>query len=86
MSCRKHPTRALKKVILDALMVVATYIFLTHVMDHSMPHPEHVITFLCVWIPSMYFLRAIDCEHADQLPRVAFWTMASKMFTSLSLP
>jgi len=87
MKCKNNPTRALVRVIIDACAVLAVYIFLTAFLDHaSPPDPEHIATFLCVWIPVMYFLRAIDCEHADQLPRVAFWTMATKMFTSLATP
>jgi hypothetical protein len=84
-TCRSHPGKCLGQVCFDGIVIVAIYSLLTWVMNHDAVNTDASLTFLSLWIPVQYLLKALDLEYSDQLARVAGWTLGNKLFSILTI-
>lgn len=82
--CRSHPEKCLRQVVIDALVIIGLFAFLTSFVDHQTPSVDQIITFLTVWTPILFLLKTMDLENTEQFGRVAMWTLATKVFTILT--
>ena len=83
-SCRSHPGKCLGQVVFDGLVIVAIYAILTWVLNQDVVSADASLTFLSMWIPVNYILKALDLEYSDQLARVAGWTLGNRLFSILT--
>ena len=54
-------------------------------IDGVVPDIDRIVGFLAIWTCIMFLLKALDVEQSDQFARVAFWTIATKVFGLLTV-
>lgn len=97
MGCSADPTRdddknfppcpllSLKKVLLEAILIVGSYVALSMVLDNGGSlSSEGILTFLTVFIPISFVLKAASVDYDDQLARVAMFQLGVKLFNVLA--
>jgi hypothetical protein len=82
--CKRNPSRCLRQVVLEAVVVVGLFAMMTYIMDQQCPTLDQTATFLSIWIPVIFVLKLLDVENTEQFGRVAMWTVASKLFAILT--
>jgi hypothetical protein len=82
--CDESPDVLLMEVLKETLVLLTIYTLFTTFSEHRLPHAENVALFLSVWVPSYFSLKVFSCQWAEQLPRVAAWTLAAKYVGLLS--
>lgn len=83
-NCRENPAACLGQVVVDGCVIVMLFGFLSYTIDAQMPSMENSAAFLSVWVPVLFLLKAMELEYADQLARVAGFTLATKIFAILT--
>lgn len=83
--CREKPGQCLRQIILDGIIIVALYSILTHAIDGVTPDLDKMLGFLSVWTAIIFLLKSLDVDQSDQFARVAFWTIATKIFGILTV-
>jgi hypothetical protein len=83
----KHdPIKIFGQVVLDAFILIASYAFVSCVMDSCETiHTNGVLLFLTVFIPLGMFVRSMEVEYQEQLTRVAFFHLATKIFNAMTI-
>lgn len=84
-SCRERPARCLRQIILDGVVIIVLYSLLTHAIDGAAPDIDRMLGFLSLWTAIMFLLKSLDVDQSDQFARVAFWTIATKVFGILTV-
>lgn len=82
-NCKDTPNECLWQCIVDAMVFVTMFTSMSFLIDHRGPNINNILTFVSVWIPTLFLLKAMDLEYSDQLARVIGWSLGSKMFSSL---
>ena len=82
--CKLDPNACLWQCCVDAIVFVILFSAMSMLIDHRRPNIDSLVIFLSIWIPTLFFLKAMDLEYSDQLARVAGWTLAQKMFSVMS--
>ena len=85
VKCKEKPMDCLRQIILDGVIICVLYSILTHMIDGVPPDIDRIFGFLAVWTAIMFLLKALDVEQSDQFARVAFWTIATKVFGILTV-
>lgn len=83
--CRKNPMACFRQVVIDGMVIVVMFTFLSWHINHELPAPTSLIDFMTVWTPMLFVLKAMDLEYSDQLARVAGWTLGTKVFNILTI-
>lgn len=83
--CRDKPAECLRQILLDGVVIIGLYSFLTHIVDGVAPDFDKMAGFLALWTSIMFLLKSMDLEQSDQFSRVAFWTIANKVFGLLTV-
>lgn len=83
--CKEKPVECLRQILLDGIVICILYSILTHMIDGVVPDIDRIFGFLAVWTCIMFLLKALDVEQSDQFARVAFWTIATKVFGILTV-
>ena len=78
--CKKDKLQCLKQVVIDGLVFVAIFAMLTHMVDNRDVDPTSLMKFFGLYVPTVFALRILDLEYADQFARVAGWSLAAKLF------
>lgn len=84
-NCKQRPLRCLRQIVLDGVMVCILYSILAHMVDGVVPNFDKIFLFLALWTAIMFLLKSLDVEQSDQFSRVAFWTIATKVFGILTV-
>jgi hypothetical protein len=83
--CKKKPLKCLRQIVFDGLIIVVLYSLLTRVVDKVMPNIDDMIGFLAIWTGVMFLLKNLDIDNAEQFYRVAFFSIATKVFGILTV-
>lgn len=83
--CRDKPAKCLRQILLDGVIIIGLYSLLTHIVDGVAPDFDKMAGFLALWTSIMFLLKSLDLEQSDQFARVAFWTIATKVFGILTV-
>lgn len=83
--CKEKPVACLRQILLDGAVICILYSILTHMIDGVVPDIDRIVGFLAIWTCIMFLLKALDVEQSDQFARVAFWTIATKVFGLLTV-
>lgn len=83
--CKTKPLKCLRQIVFDGIVVVTLYSLLTRVVDHQVPNIDDMLGFLAMWTAVMFLLKNLDIDQADQFYRVAFFSIASKVFGILTV-
>ena len=83
---RKTPLKCLGRVLLDAAVIVGAYAALSFALDKgSSVSLDATATFVAVFVPIAYAIKALDMEYHDQLARVAAFHLGTKVFNVLTM-
>ena len=75
----------MRSVLLDASVIAGTYAVLALALDKgSSLSLDGALTFFAVFVPLAFGIKALNLEYSDQLPRVAFFHLATKIFNVLA--
>jgi len=81
-----NPTKALAQVIVDGIVIAASYVFLSVALDNGdSVKMSGLVTFFSVFIPLGFFLRTMDLEYQETLGRVAMFQVGTKVFNILTM-
>jgi hypothetical protein len=84
--CRRKPMTCLRKAAMDAGIIMAVWVALAVALDKgSTLSRDGLLTFAAIFVPVGFALRAFDVEYSDQLPRVALFHLATKIFNVLAM-
>jgi hypothetical protein len=83
--CKKKPMKCLRQIVFDGIVIVVLYSLLTRVVDSVTPNIDDILGFLAMWTSIMFLLKNLDIDNADQFYRVAFFSIASKVFGILTV-
>lgn len=78
--CKRSPVACLKQVARDGAIFVLIFSVLSLSIDNKYPEINSLAEFMVLYVPVVFFLRAMDMEYAEQFGRVAGWLLAQKMF------
>lgn len=85
VKCKEKPSECLRQIMLDGFVIIGLYSLLTNIVDGESPDLDKIVGFLALWTAIMFLLKSLDIEQSDQFSRVAFWTIASKVFGILTV-
>ena len=83
--CKQKPLKCLRQIVLDGLIIVGLYSLLTRIIDNVTPNIDDMVGFLAIWTAIMFLLKNLDIDNADQFYRVAFFSIATKVFGILTV-
>ena len=84
-NCKKKPLKCLRQILFDGVIIVGLYSLLTRVVDGVTPNVDDMIGFLAMWTSIMFLLKNLDIDNAEQFYRVAFFSIATKVFGILTV-
>lgn len=84
-NCKTKPLKCLRQIVFDGVIIVSLYSLLTRVIDNVVPNIDDMIGFLAIWTAVMFLLKNLDIDNADQFYRVAFFSIATKVFGILTV-
>lgn len=82
--CRQHPGRCLRQLLVDGLVIVASYALLLYLVDGKLVDLRRVATFYALFLLLAYAFRALDVDFQEQLTRVAGFQLGTKLFAALT--
>lgn len=75
----------MKSVLLDAIVIATTYAVLALTLDKgSSLSMDGTLVFFAAFVPVAFIIKALNLEYSDQLPRIAFFHLGTKIFNVLS--
>ena len=83
------PREMLLAVLMDAVVIVGSYVVLGMTLRNNANSPvstiswDGTLSFLAVFTPLAFAIKALNLEYADQLARVATFHLGTKMFNIL---
>jgi len=80
-----NPMKALGQVVVDGIVIAASYAFLSCALENCTMNVGSLITFFSVFIPLGFFLRTMDLEYQETLGRVAMFQVGTKIFNVLTI-
>lgn len=86
--CRRKPWTCLRAAVTDAAIIMGVSVVLALALDSSKGggvSREGLLTFAAIFVPLGFALRAFDVEYSDQLPRVALFHLATKIFNVMAM-
>lgn len=83
-NCKVNPGMCLWQCCIDGVVFASLFTAVSFLIDHRAPDVNSIFTFLSIWVPTLFLLKALDLEYSDQLARVAGWSLGSKMFSALA--
>jgi hypothetical protein len=83
--CRRKPWACLRAAVTDAGIIIGVSVALALTVEKTTISREGLITFAAIFVPVGFALRAFDVEYSDQLPRVALFHLATKIFNVMAL-
>jgi hypothetical protein len=83
---KHNPSKIFGQVVLDAFILIASYTFVSCVMDSCETiHLNGILLFVTVFVPLGMFVRSMEVEYQEQLTRVAFFHLATKIFNAMTI-
>jgi hypothetical protein len=84
--CWHNPGKCVRAVLVDALLIVGVYAALAMALDKGDTlSVDGVLRFVAVFVPAAMAVRVLRVDYSDQLPRVALFHLATKIFNVLAL-
>lgn len=84
--CRRKPVTCLRAAAMDAAIIMGVYVALAMALDKGATvSRDGLLTFAAIFVPVGFALRAFDVEYSDQLPRVALFHLATKIFNVMAM-
>lgn len=84
--CWHNPGKCIRAVLVDAGLIVGVYAALALALDKgSTLSLDGFLTFMAVFVPAALAVRVFRVDYSDQLPRVALFHLATKIFNVLAL-
>jgi hypothetical protein len=75
----------MRAVLLDACVIAGTYAVLALTLDKGSPLSiDGTLTFVAAFVPLTFIIKALNLEYSEQLPRVAFFHLSTKIFNVLT--
>jgi hypothetical protein len=83
--CWHDPGKSIRRVLLDACVIAGTYAVLALALDKgSSLSLDGTLTFFAAFVPLAFIINVLNLEYSEQLPRVAFFHLATKIFNVLA--
>lgn len=84
--CWHNPWKCLRGVLLDACVIAGAYAALAVALDNGISvTSDGLLTFVAIFVPLTFIIKALNLEYGDQLPRVALFHLATKVFNVMTV-
>ena len=82
--CKEHPRKCFRQLMVDGLVIVASYGLLTYLLDGKALNPRRTLAFYALFLALAYAFRYLDVDFQEQLTRVAGFQIGTKLFGALA--
>lgn len=82
--CKEHPRKCFRQLLVDGLLIVASYGLLTYLLDGKALDPRRALAFYVLFLALALAFRYMDVDFQEQLTRVAGFQIGTKLFGALT--
>ena len=82
--CREHPARCFKQLLVDGLVIIASYALLLYLVDGRTIEWARAAKFYALFLVLAFVFRLLDVDFQEQLTRVAGFQLGTKLYLALT--
>lgn len=82
--CKANPRKCFAQLLLDGLVIIASYGSLVYLVDGKMVDPLKALKFYGLFLVIAYVFRYLDVDFQEQLTRVAGFQVGTKLFMAMA--
>lgn len=83
--CKANPRKCFAQLLLDGLVIIASYGSLLYLLEGKVLDPQKAMTFYGLFLILAYTFRYLDVDFQEQLTRVAGFQIGTKLFMSMAM-